>query len=933
MKKFLSILLALAVGFTFTFGSAMSAFAAAPAAANTYTQAEAEKAITDAATDAINAVKTDLATVEKGLNDIPASGYFKTKVSREAQIKVLEEYVADILTSIETQRSMKLSALRTAIAAAGTDYVACTTESATTGYVNFNTTYDVSGFDASYKLTSPQLLKACEEDLELVKAATIKAIQAIDVTAYSTTVKSGTGKTYQDIAKERINNAIAVINVISVKTADNTSARVTAKTKLIQDIYVKGVTEAAGDTGFLVAANEAESTVTIDTVDYKITSINGLLKVKDETAEAGKLEYAKKAAITAVESKVAADKGTAIAALQSKIAAEQAKDKPDTAKIAGWNDEIKKATDGAAAQIEVMTYRINAVKNSSSLVDSSFNVLPAWTTLTTSSSGKLVTVEDALKTVANIEKLKAEAELAKATIGIDGTTYAEIDKALEKAIKDEYTAVGTGNFSWTTTDDIIAAEKEYLIKGDTAGTAIKVNKINYTAVNGWNMSLFNKDQYDAFRALVKETIDAINEAKTSADADAAFLAGWAKLDAMTTTAEQTAMFNPGGALYKNYTDYVAQIKAYVDYKLALIETKENPADSTILKGSLVDSLKDGVYTSEALDKAFADAKAFVDNLKTVTQLKADKAALEAEVIAVKTPLTVADKEAVNALADKIAKHNEYIDMFSIATTWDVDDSLIGSYVNIIKNAEAKAIKDAYDAIYKDNKVTLDEKDQVLALVKAYEDYLAYYTPENADAAEITTVEGTVAYTKNQITAAKTAIDTLEIDNVAAIIAKLPAAADITAADKAAVEAARAAYDALSKEAKAKYSEPTKLIVAEQILANVTKLTAEEAKAYVQDLSIAVRTAKVGKKVKVTVNADVQKLVDNGYTVTYKFYKSTKKSSGYKNTVNKTTNTYTNTNPVKGKNYYKVKLVVKNAEGTVVATTPLTQCKYGVRTIK
>ena len=933
MKKFLSILLALAVGFTFTFGSAMSAFAAAPAAADTYTQAEAEKAITDAATDAINAVKTDLATVEKGLTDIAAdSTNFITKVSREAQIKVLEEYVADILTSIETQRSMKLSALRTAIANAGTDYVACTTETTNeTGYVHFDTTYNVSGFNASYALTDAQKLKACEEDLELVKAATIKAIQAIDVTAYSTTVKSGTGKTYQDIAKERINNAIAVINVISVKTADDTTAKVTAKTKLIQDIYAKGATEAAGDTGYLVATDEVESTVTIDTVDYKITSINGLLKVKDETAEASKLEYAKKAAITAVESKVAADKASVITDRQSKIAAEQAKDKPNATNIATWNDDIKDATDGASAQIEVMTYRINAVKSSSLLVDNDFKVLSAWTTL--APTGNLVTVDDALTIVTNIEKLKAEAELAKATIGIDGTTYAEIDKALEKAIGDEYTAVGTGHIDWTTIDDITEAEKAYLINGKNGNTTIKINKVNYTAVNGWDMTSFNQDQYDAFRALVKETIDAINEAKTSADADAAFLAGWAKLDAMTTTAEQTAMFNPGGALYKSYTDYVAQIKAYVDYKLALVEDKENPATASVLKDSLVASLKDGVYTSEALDKAFADAKAFVDNLKTVTQLKADKAALEAEVIAVKTPLTVADKEAVNALADKIAEHNEYIDMFSTATTWDVDDSLIESYVTIIKNAEAKAIKDAYDAIYKDNKVTLDEKDQVLALVKAYEDYLAYYTPENATAAEITAVEGTVAYTKAQIIAAKTAIDTLEIENVAAIIAKLPAAADITAADKAAVEAARAAYDALSKEAKARYPEPTKLVVAEQILANVTKLTAEEAKAYVQDLAIAVRTAKSGKKVKVTVKADVQTLIDNGYTVTYKFYKSTKKGSGYKNTVNKTTNTYTNTNPVKGKNYYKVKLVVKNADGTVVATTPLTQCKYGVRTIK
>ena len=121
----------------------------------------------------------------------------------------------------------------------------------------------------------------------------------------------------------------------------------------------------------------------------------------------------------------------------------------------------------------------------------------------------------------------------------------------------------------------------------------------------------------------------------------------------------------------------------------------------------------------------------------------------------------------------------------------------------------------------------------------------------------------------------------------------------------------------------------KLVDAEKMI----KFTADDAKAYVQDLSIAVRTAKVGKKVKVTVKADVQTLIDNGYTVTYKFYKSTKKGSGYKNTVNKTTNTYTNTNPVKGKNYYKVKLVVKNADGAVVATTPLTQCKYGVRTIK
>ena len=159
-----------------------------------------------------------------------------------------------------------------------------------------------------------------------------------------------------------------------------------------------------------------------------------------------------------------------------------------------------------------------------------------------------------------------------------------------------------------------------------------------------------------------------------------------------------------------------------------------------------------------------------------------------------------------------------------------------------------------------------------------------------------------------------------------MVAVLPA----DGSDLAGIKAAREFYNSLDKHTQYDHIYQDKMY---DKLADLEKLTVLDAKAYVQDLSIAVRTAKVGKKVKVTVKADVQTLIDNGYTVTYKFYKSTKKSSGYKNTVNKTTNTYTNTNPVKGKNYYKVKLVVKNADGAVVATTPLTQCKYGVRTIK
>ena len=107
---------------------------------------------------------------------------------------------------------------------------------------------------------------------------------------------------------------------------------------------------------------------------------------------------------------------------------------------------------------------------------------------------------------------------------------------------------------------------------------------------------------------------------------------------------------------------------------------------------------------------------------------------------------------------------------------------------------------------------------------------------------------------------------------------------------------------------------------------------ENAKAYVQDLKIVARSAKTSKGVKVTIKADVQKLIDEGFTVEYKFYRSTKSNAKFGTAkVTKTTNTYLNTSGKKGtRYYYKAKLVVKNAKGEVVATTPLTQCLYATR---
>ena len=96
-----------------------------------------------------------------------------------------------------------------------------------------------------------------------------------------------------------------------------------------------------------------------------------------------------------------------------------------------------------------------------------------------------------------------------------------------------------------------------------------------------------------------------------------------------------------------------------------------------------------------------------------------------------------------------------------------------------------------------------------------------------------------------------------------------------------------------------------------------------------------KTAKGNTKVVLSLSdADKQaltKLTDLGYTVKYRFYRSTKKSSGYKAMLEGMTGTYTNTYGKSGtRYYYKAQVRVYDEDGTLVAKTALKQCKYACR---
>ena len=111
-----------------------------------------------------------------------------------------------------------------------------------------------------------------------------------------------------------------------------------------------------------------------------------------------------------------------------------------------------------------------------------------------------------------------------------------------------------------------------------------------------------------------------------------------------------------------------------------------------------------------------------------------------------------------------------------------------------------------------------------------------------------------------------------------------------------------------------------------------KVIAEQLNTLIKEVNLKVRTSKTAKKnIKAVVSGDITALTDAGYTVKYKFYKSTKKASKYKAVRTKDTNTYINTAGKKGtKYYYKAKAMVYSGD-KLAGQTVLKQCKYGVRT--
>ena len=112
---------------------------------------------------------------------------------------------------------------------------------------------------------------------------------------------------------------------------------------------------------------------------------------------------------------------------------------------------------------------------------------------------------------------------------------------------------------------------------------------------------------------------------------------------------------------------------------------------------------------------------------------------------------------------------------------------------------------------------------------------------------------------------------------------------------------------------------------------------EKASVAAKKISAATRSSRTAAGIKIVykpseeTEALIKEMKELGYTVKYRFYRSTKKNSGYKAKLTKSTPTYVNTSGKEGtRYYYKTQVLIYDEDGKLVAKTALKQSRYASR---
>ena len=1010
MKKFLSILLALAVGFTFTFGSAMSAFAATPNKADAdtaiATQVQASyETIDEAATKLVEKTFTyeDGYLVSAGdSNELFTGNTAKGLVSKETIQKKVNELVSTAKTNVQTTAENQYNAGQPLATPPGD--AAYTQSNINQAVLNVKN----AGIAQAAGINAEAILGTVTSGaypMTIITGDVVKTYEK-EATDAITALEAKVDE-YSDLAKDKMAVSTATVNGTTLATVSGLSgdqtpqaivkgiiatqknAISTAKTTLGASTAVNDFITAIES--YQTAAKNAEDFILghkkTATEDYYIAPIPTKTDLANDTTVATAKNQAVLEVNSVMDTKILVVKNGLNNALISyneyaSLTTAQAKDKAALEKaIANLDAQV-------AAAKEVYAARINAKKSLSDVNSAKTtitteigNYATTWNTFKANDATSATETEELLISMTtildNIATVKKEAALIAEIKDVNGKPYVDADALaddLEKAIASLYNG-GTlsdalAMLSNSSQEVVLLATKQNYIdwingttisglnpkdskgnvlstawkKADAAGaaTVTTITPFTTTPYSVNNADLYEEEDAKTLTALVDETKEAITAATSIADIKSIFAAANDKYEAIETTTAHVTNWNSGkvGTAYTK-AKYEKELAAYATYFVGKVDTTKYPTAVSTANNVLENVVYPIVYTAKTADELaskVAEAKAAVDAIKSTDDIKAAAADVDALIAKINTPATIADKEAIIAAAEAKAAYD--LIPGTTGTSYVTKALVLNAAIAAYEKADAIAINDAYAALAKKTVITTDDAAAIEALRAQFDAHKEFVEKYSSSPTTTTVTEANLSSTTAPL-GLEVKLSDAKVKAVSELLTKLPA--EVKATDKAQIEAARAAYEALTLAEKRKVMSVAggvlykNLLNAEADLEKATKWTDADAKAYVFDQATKATSVKLGaKKVKVTANFDASKLIENGYTVEYKFYKSTKKSSGYKYTgVTKPADnaTYTNTNAKKGKNYYKFKVVVKNADGTVILTTALKDCKYACRTIK
>ena len=871
MKKFLTVLLALSVVFTYTVGTA---FAADVPTLDVHNAVKAkiseEQKLVEAAK--ISAVRTLTATpvpsgqpADEDVKYVAVGNYWFTVADIDKLAALVVEESNKVLEDkgdlVLKDSYADTDALNTALAIIDAS-----------GYKN--------GTDFANEITN--LDKIADLELEYAKERYTALVNAVNLSDYSAE-KDDNGISNQD----RVSEA--------------------------QTIALEGI---AAATDPFDGANNARSFA-----NAFLTTIDGIATVVDESYAASDLATAKEIAISLMTAAYTNTKAGLIADENAKIrAAEKVSPQTDATKktIADAKERIEILEAKYSAAIELLKDQINAL---SSINDKVYGADGNGWVIGTITNGRYtpkaeLTIADeqylalAVDKKNQIDDLNEEAKLAKEFIGIEGSKYfseEDVDTALEAAIEKVYQATSVAAVKAITLDamtpaEALAARIKALIGTDGKVTVV-VNKNAYPTVNAWAQSAkdpataatsftYDSAVQTAVADLAAETKAALKEATSIAEAEKIFLDAYEKYDAYVTDKEHNKLYAKGGALYEAATSYEKQIEAAIAAKKVVTAGDSDYSFDVNSKfaSNLITEMKKA-NTKEELDSKFNEAKSIVENVKTVSAIKAEAKALNDKATAISAPIDATKKAEVVAILDGYAELEDYIKTIDTATSPVMYKSLVTSYLQTIADAEAKAINDAIKAV---GKVTVDDKE---AIEKIREDFDAY-----VDLVDKYVLTAATTPTETAVSNLETALSEAQVDEVTTLIMNLDTVVNSGNIDQ--VRAAQAAYDALNAAQKASISK----IVYDKMIA-VGKLADKFEVTSVEALKITASSSAVKGSITVKWTVKGDSSAADGFQV----YRSLKMNSGFGTkafftTTDNTKRTYKNTKSLKKgtRYYYKIR---------------------------